>query len=246
MDIVGAAKVFGLLGGLLSITLISRAIRPLHPVSSLCLLLIAFNASFIVWNSSGLENSLHGLLLTAAIWSFCRPPAERWSTPLLSLCLGALAISRPEGPLFSVLAATGILWRHRPRWSVGLREALRVIAPGLLLGSALLVFRWFYFDDVLPNTFYAKGGNASPTHALNPFSTGWRYLGGGLFFGGWLAVTAVLVLGRGIARPLPLHVVAALGVIGTQVFFILTVDGDWMGEYRFLNPIVPALGLLAG
>jgi hypothetical protein len=110
----------------------------------------------------------------------------------------------------------------------------------------LLLFRLAYFHDVLPNTFYAKAGHTNPLRLLNPLSGGWLYVAAGVAGAGWtimLLPTALLVARRAAWSPI---VPAALMVIGSQLFFVVSVGGDWMGEFRFLSVIVPPACLLIG
>lgn len=114
--------------------------------------------------------------------------------------------------------------------------------PGELRGLAAFaaitlgyeVFRLAYFADLLPNTYYAK--------STQDFGI-LRYLGGfadaylPLVIASALGLVGAIVLSTGTRRAGWL----ALGFVASGVAFVVRFKGDWMREWRFLAPIVPAL-----
>lgn len=243
-DIVWTAKILGIVLGAGCLLLMGRSLVPNHPVAWLALPLAASNASLIIWNNSGLENALHGLLLMAAVLLICDPDRLR-STRLASLVtvLALLVVSRPEGALFAFVAGIYLGTRaYRRRES--LYPALTTwIVPGAVL-LILTVFRKWYFDDILPNTFYAKATRTNPLRVLNPFSGGWAYVRGAAEGCGWTMVIVPVLLLCTPRRPSSSLIIAALVVIAAQLLFVVSVGGDWMAEFRFIAPIVPIVSIV--
>ncbi|HRX87491.1 MAG TPA: hypothetical protein P5572_20895, partial [Phycisphaerae bacterium] len=244
LDIILTAKVLGLACGVLGLLVLWRAVRALHPVAWLALPLAGLNAAAVVWTNSGLENALHALLLIATV--VLLPAAEQRSRARVALIivLCMLTVSRPEGLMFALAAATYLAvraWRRHQRWW----PALGVAVLPLLVFAGMVIFRLTYFGDPLPNTFYAKASSSNPLRLLNPNSGGWAYVAEAVSGCGWtLGLLPILIAlaaaGRGT-------VVSSAGVVvAAQLFFVVTVGGDWMKEFRFIAPIVPAVSLLIG
>jgi len=79
-----------------------------------------------------------------------REPVRSWEPPLLLLLLGMI---RPEGVLAALPVVLLWLVRERGRarwWWTG---------AAAVVGAAYFVWRWQFFGQLLPNTFYVKFGN---------------------------------------------------------------------------------------
>jgi arabinofuranosyltransferase len=105
--------------------------------------------------SAGLETAAFALVLLRVVVLGLRvladEPVRAWEPPLLLLLLGML---RPEG----VLAALPVvaLWFRReraraaPRWWT---------AAAVVVGAGYFGWRWRFYGQLLPNTFYVKFGH---------------------------------------------------------------------------------------
>lgn len=201
------------------------------PAALLAAALLAASTHHATWSSSGLENPLFVLLLLSGGLALA---AGRDLAGGLVFAL--LAMTRPEGAMYGLLAGGWLLWT-RPR-------RLRRWAPAFLL--PLLLFeaaRLWYFAWPLPNTYYAKAGSDGILDRLDPASAGMRYLARHAPEHAlpWLLPAALvgLVPGRG-ARPLLLAWAAA------AAFFAAWSGGDWMKGARWLSFVVPPLCVLGG
>ncbi len=120
-------------------------------------LLMASDRTFALWSTSGMETRLFGFLVVGSALLVWRKSQNQVSTTedfLLGPTLLLLCLTRPEGFLFAGLMILFLLI-SRPttlpsRWG----------ASGLALWAAgagvHLWWRWSYYGDPLPNTFYAK------------------------------------------------------------------------------------------
>jgi hypothetical protein len=238
------------------------------------LLLLALNTSFVAWAVSGLENPLYAFLLSLLLWLCLRERRHGPESPgkRLPFAAGAVAaavaMTRPEGILFAALypvltpfAARADSGRartntdeHGPEtfaapaagWRGPATRVLRYAAAlGLVLGGFLL-FRVLYFGDLLPNTYYAKGG-PSPGRVLALVTLQPEIVGAGLGLvravaghANSLLVVAALAgtgflagrrrLSRGHAA------LAAFMLCGVAAYLLL--PPDWMTEYRFGTPFL--------
>lgn len=223
--------------GLLSLTG-SRA------VSLVTLLLLAVCSPFVIWTVSGLENPLYAFLLCLLFWLIVRERegnAFPWAAGAVA---AGLALTRPDGILFAALYPLSTLLKGG-----GLGRAFRYAAVFALLLGSFLLFRWSYFGDFYPNTFYAKGGPNAKVYldlvTLQPRMTAKAFElfesvagpGNVLLPAALLAGTAFL-LGRGRFE-WKHSVLLTFAYFGAVPFLLLPFD--WMEEYRFGTPFFPFL-----
>ncbi len=152
-------------------------------------------------------------------------PVRSWEPPMLLLLLGMI---RPEG----VLAALPVvlLWlvreRGRARWLW--------TGAAAVVGAAYFVWRWQFFGQLLPNTFYVKFGN---------LALGWLWTKHtALLLLPLLLLTLSLLLRRATRR------MGALLVLTVMVTYVTyAVSGPTMDYIdRFADHAVPVLCLGAG
>jgi arabinofuranosyltransferase len=190
------------------------------------LVLLASN-SFASWMTTGLETPLFLFLTLAALLAFdaARPLATAWICVLCLLC-------RPEGGLLAAIML-GLPWLGALRHSAA--RALRAGAPPLIFACALLavtVARWWYYGDIVPNTFHAKIGQA-------PVWLGAAYAEKFLWDGPLLLVPGALI---GAAVLLRLRV--PMMFVLASFAYAIAIGGDVFAYGRFLLPTLPVL--LAG
>ncbi|HVS12857.1 MAG TPA: hypothetical protein VMV46_02955 [Thermoanaerobaculia bacterium] len=142
-----------LLGGLTA-WLVAWRVAPTARLGWLALLALLLSRSYLDWTSSGLENPLTRLLLTALALALLGDPRRRL---LRCGCLASgAALCRPDAFLL-FLPALVSSYRHTPR---GRRAVTLLIALAPLLGW--VAFATIYFGSPLPNTALAKLGGGVP------------------------------------------------------------------------------------
>ena len=198
-----------------------------------------FSLPYMLWAISGFELMLYIFLTLIA--SYIALTQYRKSLMIfLSLLLFLIVITRPEGILPS-LAILAFLY-----FAKGMRSELKL--PALLFSSLLilfLLFRYSYFGDFLPNTYYAKiGHDFIGNYELRSYKNGLLYF---LFFlkSNPQFIPAVLfsvyvLLKVRYSKPMLLFVV----LFYCQIVFIVISGGDWMVQYRFAVPAIPLLALI--
>lgn len=185
--------------------------------------MLAGHAQLAIWAQSGLENGLFALFLALGVWRLARDDDRAGA----ALCFLGLALTRPEGLLYAVVAGVGSLglaWRAGG--FVGLRGraggwAAAFVAP--LLAYHALRFGWFAME--LPATFYAKLGGPVAFDWLRWDQRQWFYL-----------ARYAVQTGQGIVLP-----VALLGLCGTKGWRA----GAWLGLsllWAVMMGLVPAEG----
>jgi arabinofuranosyltransferase len=249
-DVLFRAKVLGLLFAVGAVWAAWRLAKELDlPVwaRASAPFLVGVNSSVAFSAIDGMETSLQMLFVTVAALVFLREQraGEGWHSALWLL---AAALNRAEGAVFFLAALVPFFMGVRQR-GFGKRERTWLVA--FVVPMALfLLWRLYYYHDLLPNTVYAK--NMPLMNALDP-SLGPAYLGRTLFvnlnqrislalISGvlWLVALAGAVSER-LKRPgglvLPLLVLA-------QTLVALRAGGDWMQGWRYMMAVVPLWTLL--
>ncbi len=248
LDLVTVAKVLGAACGLglLATTygLSSRA-RPITRVPCLATWLVATSAT-IFHAVFGLETTFFTLLLTAAAFFFieeehltsggaARPHREELKLPWAALFLAGAAITRPEGIVYALALAPFGKWQDALR-----RNALRLTLPGVVL-VAHVAFRYVYYGQLLPNTYYAKLGD-TPWWHVPPFALG--YVARFARHEGPLLLLAVFGCVWAFAtRRRDLQAVASMGAAALALS--VPLSDDWMPADRLLAPFAPFAFVLA-
>lgn len=260
VDILFKAKLLGL--GLAALALwqtgrLARAAGLTEGESLLAQILVAVNNNFALAAVNGMETTLALCLVLAAVLAFgCEVEGRGGVRSALLLFLALLA--RPDAALlFAALLAVRImltLRRRLPWW-----DTLGWTSAFLLPTAGLLLARFAYYGQIVPNTYYAKQvtpeyarywGPLYLLHPLSPiqvawaywkiyvplWSTQWQALGTFAFWG--LALLGCVRRRAGWAGlALPVVVLA-------QIAFVLHFGGDWMPGWRFVVPVLPLLAVL--
>ena len=224
--------------------------------------LLCSSATFAVWTSGGgLETRQFTCFVVVAVVCLAVHRHQRWGLLAASLSLAAAALTRPEGLMlaaccFGWFAAQRIIVGHAtPRSSgradglaatlatvgrrVDWRELTYLVTPFAIVVATHFLFRYGYYGEWLPNTYYAK-------HIRPWYESGFRYL--------WAAA-----LETGLYLLLPLTVVAlrarwrehrdgtyalVLLCVGAHLYYVMRIGGDHF-EYRPLDFYWPLLALPA-
>ncbi len=207
------------------------------------LILLALTRSVAVWSTGGLETRLFELLV---VWGALRLITEidhalqgRSARPWSGLLLALGALTRPDGILIGLCAygaGYGLVAlrarRVNLRWLAG---------PGLfvVIVATHFVFRYAYYGDWLPNTYYAKvGGRTWWSMGFSYFRLFALEYGLLLLVPFWVA--AVL---RHLRRDTLHAVVVPAAIIIPHLLYVMSIGGDHF-EYRPFDLYFPFLYLL--
>jgi hypothetical protein len=163
LDLVDAARVLGLLCGILTMAALLYAFPPRSRAGSLpalaSTLFIALAGPIAIWSVAGLETCMVAALLAWGL-VLLRPLLDGaeadWRTILLpGIPLALLCLTRPDTPLL-VLTICVFLLIQAKSLRGGLILALGVGALPALATLGQTAFRLAYYGDWLPNTARAK------------------------------------------------------------------------------------------
>ncbi len=220
---------------------VARALEPGGPAADCALLFVAGCYPLLYWTLRGMEVGLEALLLLFALGAalrVARGARARSAWPALA----ALPLVRADAALpaaLIALATSGACWRSGRR-----AQAASLVSAVMLPVAGQLFFRWLYYGELLPNTYYLKLTGLPPgTSLARGLRSLWDQLGGVL--APWsLAAAAALWYRRRDAR----HWLV-FSVFGAQCAYSVWAGGDaweWMGyANRYLSAALPALSVLA-
>lgn len=243
------AKWLGML--LLIVGVIRLAFSTPDSVSGpLASLLLMTQPSLHIWSHGGLENSL--LLVLVIEWLIqSRALALTGNTRrayTVAILTGLISITRPEG--ICVLGPF-VVAVFMVRSSLKPSQLISVATLAILIPGAYLIFRILYFDDVLPNTYYAKGGAELrriadifflDPHLLNKVTN----LAGsvsGAILSIPLLILIVVCCYKAFLSTTPYTKIVAFHFLTWFIVYLIMRD-DWMPEFRFATPFYISLYVL--
>ena len=136
--------------------------------------LLCSSATFAVWTSGGgLETRQFTFFIVTAVVCLSLYRYSRRGLLIASLSLAAAALTRPEGLMlaaccFGWFAVQRVVSDRRINSRL-VRDLIPLVAPFLILVAAHFLFRYAYYGEWLPNTYYAK-------HVRPWYESGFRYL----------------------------------------------------------------------
>jgi hypothetical protein len=202
---------------------------------------------FLIWDLGGLDAVLYASLSAIGILTgveYLNPDkgASARAFKVSAVCLAFAALARPEGiAMLGWLFFLAMVFGSEP-----LAERRRTLAVAFVLAMLVLlpseIFRFAYFHELVPNTFYAKMGGINTVVLVR---LGLRYLLVFLYTAPYLGILAPAAALLAWRRRAVGRVDAALwSFVAVDVFLVATCGGDHMFAFRFLLPIVPLLTIL--
>jgi hypothetical protein len=233
-DPVILSKVLGLTCGLATIGVTMAMARytsdRLWRVAILAGLLLATSVDLALNSVTGLETTFFTLLITAAIARQMHEE-QRGGWPFSSLLFGLAALTRPEGLVLGGMSWLYQLVRKREHFGRALLRGL----PFLVLVAIHFLWRYSYYGELLPNTYYAKSIPLVPKLVVGLLYVARFFVNYGLIF----PVAWSYALLQGNRR---LRYVLYMSAIGVAI--VVWEGGDWMQRNRFLVPILPLFCLI--
>lgn len=186
-------------------------------------------ANYVMANfaTSGLETMFGAALMLAALISALH------QRPLAAGVFGILAtMTHPDHAIFYASLAVALLF-DRARW----RGILWYAAPFVFLFVPYFAWRWHYYGDFFPNTYYTKSGGSLY------FEQGWVYVAVTVFGAGLFA--AIPMAAFGVVRRFR-HFLSRYFLLSTLLYtlYVAKIGGDFMLGRLFV-PVLPLLFLFA-
>lgn len=240
LDVIVVSKILGISSGCVALFLIykisvlvlqtkseskvlSKAwFLPLFPS-----LLLAANSAFAYWSISGLESAFFVMAVLLSVYFY-------FTNERLMILSSALStLIRPEGVLlFAILILHKFFFKKD-----GIKNCLSYILGFTLLLLPFLIFKIFYYGNLLPNPFYAKTG-----FSLEYLKTGigyfWLFL---KHYGLWGVLYLIPII---LYKDLEVKGKLLVLMVYIYTLYIIIIGGDVLKAHRFFLPILPFLYLL--
>lgn len=245
LNLVDSCRVAGLLSTFTTMSLIYKFHLKFSAfVATCCTLIFGLSGTVAIWTIGGLEQPLYGLLLAGAIVTTLSYMEGYYKSHLLlyaGVALGLMALTRPDGFLFVVAFALTLLIRPIA-FRVKIKEIVALSAIPIALVSLQIVFRYIYYQDLVPNTAHIKAEYSSQR-----LLEGIHYLKSGLIS---LSPLLIVVLPSiySMFRNREERYKIALLMICLLVWscYVALIGGDIFPGYRHLLPIVIIIVFLSG
>jgi hypothetical protein len=213
----------------------ARLVRRFLPEPGLALpavlIPVALSHELLFWSMHGFETTLLTLVYLVTLDRILQQDDPGPATFVL---MGAIPLVRSDAHHLWLGAALVAIGLARDRGRVLGRLALAAALPAAHLG-----FRWLYYGQWLPNTYYLKvDGLAVPDR----LALGASYLA--YFAAFYWLLLGLAVLGALVARE-PRRRALPLGAIAVSLAYTLWVGGDNFFGARFLAPQAPLIVILA-
>ncbi len=231
-----AARVSSVLIGVGCLILTSAAVSHLRAGYRVTAAVLAgVSAPMVLWSVSGMGTGFTALYALAWVLLAQRTALTPRNCLLFGVFSAAGVLVRPEATLLWVALVALIIMSARDDRPRGVLMAL--IGAGLVW-IPLELFRLFYFGHPLPAPFYAKAVEPGFEQHFRGAYYVYEFLI--RYAGGPLAVIAVIhALGP---KTGPKRLLRPLGLVAIAwIVWVLVVGDDWMPQFRFLVPAIPAM-----
>ncbi len=223
--------------------MLARSVLASNGLALLSVVLLGTNFTFSAYASGGLETQWQACLFLAAAFLVVDGLKRReWGVGRLlglSLILAAAFLTRMDSAILIVVLMPAVILeiiRQSERKALGVAC---LCLPAAAIAGAWLLWKLWYYGDILPNTYYAKGG----------LEGSWRY---GLYFtysfikSYWLAPIVILptIMFKRTFLKAGKNIWLLLGAQFLWTLYVIKVGGDFM-EFRFWVPILPLFMICA-
>jgi arabinofuranosyltransferase len=247
-DAVVFSQIVGLLsfvGSLFFTFKLSKLVYRSDTSAILAVLLLGTNYTFNSYATGGLETQFQTFLIVTLVYlsltAAATPviPARRLAA--MSLLGAAAVLTRLDSVLAVGPAYLFLLWRLGKKGSNGSRplNLFAALLPGGIVVGSWLVWKYSYYGDVLPNSYYAKASLSVASFRLG-LAHIFHFCASYLLLPFFLIVPFRL---RIVAGPIGARILIAILIL--WIIYVVRVGGDFM-EFRLLVPVLPlAMTLLA-
>jgi len=231
LDMIIISKILGIASGCVTLVLLHQISQLFFPKKDWLFplfpsLLLTASSAFAYWSISGLETAFFVMMVLVSIYFYFSYP-RLW---IVSCALSTLV--RPEGGLiFGILLLHKLLFRKAP-----LGESLSYLVGFVLFLLPFLIFKVFYYGDILPNPFYAKTG-VSFEYVKSGVEYFWLFL---KHYGLWgVLYLAPIIFYKSLDSRGQLLVL----FLYLYTLYVIIIGGDVLKVHRFFLPILPLLCL---
>lgn len=215
-------------------------IIPLKPSYLIFLpaLFYVLDDSVAFWAIGGMEFPMYTMFILAAAYFYFNINKKNSSHLLMAVFLMLCTLTRPEGNMVFVITLFHfILFRKSiDNW---LKKFLSVIGLYTLFAALYYGFKYLYYGQLIPNTFYAKGVTDFSMNLL----LGFKYLALCIGTRLYLLIFILFLPFKKVLKDFKQSYLMLFSFV--YIVYLLIVGGDWMIANRFFVPIIPFLYILS-
>jgi arabinofuranosyltransferase len=211
-------------------------------VALLGMVVLGSNYTFSAFATSGLETQMQTSLILIATYFWMKffffKPGRSYNLVLSSFFMAAAVLTRPDSALIvGVLLITGILplIRSATRSDGAVIKLLSLTVPVAVIVGIWIAWKWWYYGDILPNTYYSK--IASPTSQWRGLYYMYAFV---MSYFLYPFIVVLFFAARNIFRSTNRYLVIFLIELACWGCYIIVTGGDHM-EFRFIVPVLPYL-----
>ncbi len=201
-------------------------------------LFLALDDSIAFWAIGGMEFPMYTLFILGIVYNYFKINEHKKHLYYLITFIMLCTLSRPEGNMIIVITlAHMFLFRKHINsfWKV----FFTIIGAYALFCLAYYGFKYLFYGQLIPNTFYAKG----VTDLSMNLVLGTKYLA--LCVGTRIYIFIFILFIPFKRAFLDLKLSYLLSFVLIYIIYLVVVGGDWMIANRFFVPIVPMLYILS-
>ncbi|MBI5403122.1 MAG: hypothetical protein HY959_06955 [Ignavibacteriae bacterium] len=199
----------------------------------------AVSLPFVLWSVSGFEISMYSFLLLLCFNYILF--IDTGKIFLISFLVFLVSAARAEGFLISLVF---LFWAYH--FLSEKKKYLYFLSFFILFFASFIIFRYFYFGEILPNTYYAKlGYGLFGYDEIRIYRYGILYILSFFLHNLHFAVLMTYLFVKAKIFLKERYIILSLSLIAVQFAFVIYAGGDWMQQFRFLVCLIPFLSLLS-
>jgi len=201
-------------------------------------LFLALDDSIAFWAIGGMEFPMYTLFILGIIYNYYRINESEKHIYYLMLFLMLCTLTRPEGNMIFVITIFHMILFHKN--ITGFKKALiTLLISYMIFCVAYYGFKFLFYGQVIPNTFYAKG----VTDLKMNFLLGTKYLALCIGTRIYIFIFILFIPFKKAFQDMKLSYLIIFSSI--YIIYLVAVGGDWMIANRFFVPILPMLYILS-
>lgn len=201
-------------------------------------LFLALDDSIAFWAIGGMEFPMYTFFILGVIYNYFKLNDGSKHLNYLILFLMLCTLTRPEGNMvFAVTIIHLLIFRNNINQFK--RIIISLIAAYAVFCLVYYGFKFLFYGQVIPNTFYAKGVTDFNMNLV----LGTKYLALCTGTRLYVFIFILFIPFKKAFREFKLSYLIGFSLI--YIAYLIAVGGDWMIANRFFVPIVPILYLLS-
>jgi len=194
--------------------------------------------SIAFWSIGGMEFPMYILFILGIIYNYFRLNDNKKQLYYLITFLILCTLTRPEGNMIFVITIFH-MFIFRKRLNNPGRAFIKIILFYSVFCALYYGFKYFYYGQIIPNTFYAKGVTDMSMNLI----LGTKYIIMCVGIRLYVLIFILFIPFKKAFRGFKLSYLLLFSII--YIVYIVAVGGDWMYANRFFVPIIPILYILS-